>query len=95
MLDAVHKTLEVRAWLAENPRFHSHFTPTSTSWSSLVEIRFGVTKRQTLHRTGITSVSVLQARFRAFVTGCNDPCHPFVCTKTHAPIPDKANCLTT
>ncbi len=28
---AVHKTPEVKAWLAENPRFQVHFTPTSAS----------------------------------------------------------------
>jgi transposase len=32
-----HKTPEVRAWLAEHPRFHQHFTPTSASWLNQVE----------------------------------------------------------
>jgi len=28
---------EVKAWLAKHPRFHMHFTPTSSSWLNLVE----------------------------------------------------------
>ena len=26
-----------RAWLVKHPRFHMHFTPTSSSWLNLVE----------------------------------------------------------
>lgn len=34
---ATHKHAEVKAWLAKHPRFHMHFTPTSSSWLNLVE----------------------------------------------------------
>ena len=34
---ATHKHSEVKAWLAKHPRFHMHFTPTSSSWLNLVE----------------------------------------------------------
>jgi transposase len=34
---ATHKHAQVRAWLAKHPRFHMHFTPTSSSWLNLVE----------------------------------------------------------
>ena len=32
-----HKHPTVKAWLARHPRFHLHFTPTSSSWLNLVE----------------------------------------------------------
>ena len=32
-----HKHPDVRAWLTKHPRFHMHFTPTSSSWLNLVE----------------------------------------------------------
>ena len=32
-----HKTPTVKRWLARNPRFHVHFTPTSASWLNQVE----------------------------------------------------------
>jgi transposase len=34
---AAHKTPQVRRWLKRHPRFHLHFTPTSSSWLNLVE----------------------------------------------------------
>lgn len=34
---ATHKHPDVKAWLAKHPRFHMHFTPTSSSWLNLVE----------------------------------------------------------
>lgn len=34
---ATHKHPKVKAWLAKHPRFHLHFTPTSSSWLNLVE----------------------------------------------------------
>ena len=34
---ATHKHAEVKRWLAKHPRFHMHFTPTSSSWLNLVE----------------------------------------------------------
>ena len=88
---AVHKTPEVKAWLAENPRFRVHFTPTSASWLNLVEVWFGTVERQALHRADVASVPELNKRIRAFVTGWNDRCHPFVWTKTSAEILKKAN----
>jgi len=34
---ATHKHPTVKSWLARHPRFHPHFTPTSSSWLNLVE----------------------------------------------------------
>lgn len=34
---ATHKTPGVKRWLKRHPRFHLHFTPTSSSWLNLVE----------------------------------------------------------
>jgi transposase len=36
-----HKVAQVRRWLARHPRYHVHFTPTSSSWLNLVERLFG------------------------------------------------------
>jgi transposase len=33
---STHKTEAVRNWLLRHPRFHLHFTPTSSSWLNLV-----------------------------------------------------------
>src|ERR1700722_8702692 len=34
---ATHKTPAIHQWLPKRPRFHLHFTPTSSSWLNLVE----------------------------------------------------------
>ncbi len=38
---ATHKHAKVKKWLEKHPRFHIHFTPTSSSWLNLVERWFG------------------------------------------------------
>jgi transposase len=34
---ATHKHPVVKEWLKRHPRFHMHFTPTSSSWMNMVE----------------------------------------------------------
>ena len=92
---ATHKRVEVRDWLAGNPRIHVHFTPTSGSWLNLVEVWFGIIERQAIHRGSFTSVKDLNAKIRAFVDGWNDRCHPFVWTKPADQVLKKANRQTT
>ena len=92
---ATHKRVEVRDWLAANPRIHIHFTPTSGSWLNLVEVWFGIIERQAIHRGSFGSVKDLNAKIRAFVNGWNDRCHPFVWTKTADHVLKKAKPSTT
>ncbi len=88
---AAPKRVEVRDWLASNPRIHVHFTPTSGSWLNLVEVWFGIIERQAIHRGTFRSVRDLNAKIRAFIDGWNDRAHPFVWTKTAEQILAKAN----
>ena len=92
---ATHKTPEVRAWLEARPRISTHFTPTSGSWLNLVEVWFGSIERQAIHRGTFTSVKDLNTKIRAFITGWNDRCHPFIWTKTADEILTRANRPTT
>ena len=88
---ATHKRVEVRDWLAANPRIHVHFTPTPGSWLNLVEVWFGIIDRQAIRRGVFGSVKDLNAKIRAFIDGWNDRAHPFVWTKTADDILKKAN----
>ncbi len=88
---AAHKRVEIRDWLAVNPRIHVHFTPTSGSWLNLVEVWFGIIERQAIHRGTFRSVRDLNAKIRAFIDGWNDRAHPFVWTKTAEEILKKAD----
>jgi transposase len=88
---ATHKRVEVRDWLAANPRIRVHFTPTSGSWLNLVEVWFGIIQRQAIGRGTFTSVSDLMPKIRAFINGWNDRATPFVWTKTPDQVLAKAN----
>jgi transposase/DNA-binding transcriptional ArsR family regulator len=88
---AAHKRVEVRRWLAANPRVQVHFTPTSASWLNLVEVWFAIIERQAIHRGTFRSVKELNAKIRAFIDGWNHRAHPFVWTKTADQILAKAN----
>ncbi|SMO72277.1 IS630 family transposase [Propioniciclava tarda] len=92
---AAHKHPNVKAWLEAHPRVKCHFTPTHASWMNLVEVWFGIIERQAIHRGTFGSVKDLNAKIRAFITGWNDRCHPFVWTKTADQILKKAKRSTT
>jgi transposase len=93
---AAHKRIEVRDWLAANPRVQVHFTPTSGSWLNLVEVWFGIIERQAIRRGTFRSVKQLNAKIRTFIDNWNDDrAHPFVWTKTADEILTKANRPTT
>jgi transposase len=78
---ATHKRPEVKAWLADNPRIHVHFTPISASWLNLVEVWFSIIERQAIRRGVFPSVRDLMIKIRTFITGWNTRCHPFIWTK--------------
>ena len=92
---AAHKHKNVKAWLAQNPRFVVHFTPTHASWMNLVEVFFSIVERQAVRRGVFKSVKDLNTKLRAFIEGWNDRSHPFVWTKTAEQILAKANRPTT
>jgi transposase len=86
---ATHKRIEVRDWLAANPRITFHFTPTSGSWLNLVEAWFSIIEKQAIHRGTFRSVRDLMIKIRAFINGWNNRCHPFIWTKPATEILDK------
>jgi hypothetical protein len=88
---AAQKHTNVRQWREANPRFKIHFTPTHASWMNLVEVWFGIVKRQAIRRGVFKSVKDLNTKTRAFIDGWNDRSHPLVWTKTAEQILAKAN----
>src|SRR3546814_9459163 len=57
---ATHKHPKVRAWLDKHPRFHMHFTPTSTSWLNMVERFFRDITDKGIRRGAFASVAELE-----------------------------------
>jgi DDE superfamily endonuclease len=58
---ATHKHPAVRGWLAKHARVRLHFTPTSASWWTMVEVFFSIIDRQALRRGDFPSVDDLAA----------------------------------
>jgi transposase len=77
-----HKTPAVKAWLANHPRFHIHFTPTGSSWINQVERWFAYLTEQLTRRGVHKSVQSLEADIRAWIAEWNADPKPFVWTKT-------------
>ena len=79
---ATHKTPAVQGWLAKHPRFHIHFTPTSSSWLNQVERWFGLLTEKMLRRGVHKSVKQLEKDILAWADKWNEDPRPFIWTKT-------------
>ena len=77
-----HKTKLVGDWLRRRPRFHLHFTPTSSSWLNLVECWFALLTRRRLRRGVFRGTAELEKAIRAYIKENNQQPKPFVWTKT-------------
>jgi transposase len=69
---ATHKHPKVLRWLKRHPRFHMHFTPTSSSWLNLVERWFRDLTQKRLRRGTFRSVRQLQEAIFEYVEQHND-----------------------
>jgi transposase len=67
-----HKTPAVEQWFAAHPRFHRHFTPTSSSWLNLVERFFAELTTKALRRGVFRSVRQLEQAIKAFLEAHNE-----------------------
>ena len=76
-----HNHPRVKKWLAKHPRFHLHFTPTSSSWLNLVERFFGELTRKRIRRGVFQSVSQLVATIEEYIQLNNENPKPFIWTR--------------
>lgn len=88
---SAHKSPEVRAWLADpkRARWHLHFTPTSSSWTNLIERWFKELTDRRLRRGTFSSVPVLVEAIELWVEHWNDDPKPFVWHKSAQEIIEK------
>jgi transposase len=77
---ATHKHPKVRSWLKRHPRFHMHFTPTSSSWLNLVERWFREITDKRIRRGVFRSVSELVRAINAYIEEHNRDPKPFIWT---------------
>jgi transposase len=79
---STHKTPAIVRWLETHPRFHLHFTPTSSSWLNQVERWFGLLTDKQLRRGVHKSLPALEKDIRNWVKTWNENPRPFAWTKT-------------
>jgi len=73
-----HKHPRVTAWLRRHPRFHLHFTPTSSSWLNLVERWFRELTDKRIRRGSFANVPALIAAIKDYLDNHNQNPKVFV-----------------
>ncbi len=79
---STHKTPVIKRWLLKHPRFHLHFTPTSTSWINLVERWFALLTEKQIRRGVHRSTVALEDAIEQFIAINNEAPKPFIWTKS-------------
>jgi transposase len=90
---ATHKTPKVAAWFKKHPRYHLHFTPTSSSWLNQVERWFAKITEQRIRRGVFRSVDQLIQAIDDYIASNNNSPKPFVWTATAELILDRVGTL--
>ena len=86
---ATHKHPKVQRWLARHPRFHIHFTPTSSSWLNMVERFFRDLTQNRLRRGTFHDPEDLIIAIEEYIGKHNQKPKPFMWTAKASDILEK------
>ncbi len=86
---STHKHDRVLRWLERHPRFHMHFTPTSSSWLNMVERFFRDLTQNRLRRGVFRDVEELITAIGDYIDHHNQSPKPFIWTARAADILEK------
>jgi transposase len=86
---ATHKHARVQRWLKRHPRFHVHFTPTSSSWLNMVERFFRDLTQNRLRRGVFRDVEELIVAIGDYIDRHNQNPKPFIWTAKASDILEK------
>jgi transposase len=86
---ATHKHAKVQRWLKRHPRFHVHFTPTSSSWLNMVERFFRDLTQNRLRRGVFRDVEELIMAIGDYIDCHNQNPKPFIWTAKASDILEK------
>jgi transposase len=79
---STHKAPAVHRWLLRHPRYHLHFTPTSSSWINQVERFFAAITEKQIRRGVHRSTQALEKAIREYLEVHNEKPKPFAWTKS-------------
>ncbi len=77
-----HKTPKVQQWFARRPRYHLHFTPTSSSWLNQVERWFAKITDERIRRGAFLAITDLEQAILDYIEANNQDPKPFVWSAT-------------
>ena len=86
---ATHKHPRVQRWLDRHPRFHMHFTPTSSSWLNMVERFFRDLTDKSIRRGVFRDVEELIMSIGNYIDHYNRQPKPFIWTAKASDILEK------
>ncbi|MBV8224246.1 MAG: IS630 family transposase [Verrucomicrobia bacterium] len=86
---ATHKHPVVERWLKAHPRFHLHFTPTSSSWLNLVERFFGELTAEVVREGSFQSTRELVRAIESYLADRNQNPKKYVWRASGAKILEK------
>lgn len=86
---ATHKHPRVQRWLERHPRFHMHFTPTSSSWLNMVERFFRDLTERRIRRGVFRDVEELIMAIGDYIDHHNRSPKPFIWTAKASDILEK------
>ena len=86
-----HKHPAVKKWLALRPRYHVHFTPTSSSWLNQIERWFAEITRKRIRRGTFRSVRELIIAIQNYIQRYNRNPQPFQWVASASKIIRKVN----
>jgi transposase len=88
---ATHKHPKVKSWLKRHPRFHIHFTPTSSSWLNVIERWFRDITQNRIRNGVFRSVAQLEQAILDYIEHHNANPSTFVWTKKAEDILEKVS----
>ncbi len=86
-----HKHPEVKRWLAARPRYHVHFTPTSSSWLNQIDRWFAEIPRKRIRRGTFRSLRELIKAMQDYIQRYNRDPQPFQWAASASKIIRKVN----
>ena len=86
-----HKHPEVKTWLSKRPRYHVHFTPTSSSWLNQIERWFAEITRKRIRRGTFHGVRELIHAIQDYIRHYNRNPQPFQWVASASKIIRKVN----
>jgi transposase len=86
---SAHKDPAVQKWLVKQPRFHVHFTPTSSSWLNMVERFFRALTDKCIRRGVFHDVNELEQTIHHYIDRHNQKPKPYLWTAKATDILEK------